>query len=77
LLVDGPGVPDHDPFIRYPALPYFFERLSPDHCIIFDDIRRKNEKVILSEWEKSYDIHFQIRGDYAIRLSGQYFVPYL
>lgn len=70
LVVDGP--PAHapgDPHARYPALPYFRDRLAGDFTVILDDVRRRGELEIVKRWEAELGIEFERRfanGSFAI-----------
>jgi predicted O-methyltransferase YrrM len=54
LVVDGPPS-SYKNTIRYPALPFFFERLSDRAIVVLDDAARPGEKEIVSQWMASYD----------------------
>lgn len=77
LFVDGP--PAHAPsqqHARYPALPYFIDRLGTRFCVILDDISRRGEHEIVQAWADQYDMAFEERilhGDYAICTRGDAF----
>lgn len=61
LLVDGP--PAFEPEIalaRYPALPALIERLAPGGVVILDDIDRGGEQQILRDWEREFDLRFEV-----------------
>ena len=60
LLIDGPPTllrPD----IRYPALPFFWKRLSPGAIVLLDDAARPAERMIAKTWQKNFP---QARYDY-------------
>jgi Methyltransferase domain len=62
LLVDGP--PAFEPgagLSRYPALPAFAERLTPDAVVVLDDIDRRGELGVLHAWEHDTDFRFELR----------------
>lgn len=53
LVIDGP--PGHvQRMARYPALPFFFDRLSDHAIVLLDDASRKDEKIIVEKWLKEY-----------------------
>ena len=55
LTVDGPpqwGNPSS--MVRYPALPVFYERLTPGAAILMDDADRADEQAILTRWQKEF-----------------------
>lgn len=59
LIVDGP--PGNTClFARYPALPAFFDRLSPNAEVWMDDANRQEEKDITEEWAKRYGFEMEI-----------------
>ena len=53
LIVDGPQSTTGQE--RYPALPYFFEKLNTDSYAVFlDDASRKGEKEVLKKWSDEF-----------------------
>ena len=53
MIIDGP--PGHlCKCARYPALPYFFERLDNNACILLDDANRTDEKEMIDKWIQDY-----------------------
>jgi len=60
LVVDGP-VAEHEPHIRYPALPYFYESLHERATVIVDDIDRLGEQQIVKRWEDELGLSFERR----------------
>ncbi|MCA9894289.1 MAG: class I SAM-dependent methyltransferase [Anaerolineae bacterium] len=51
LTVDGPpqwGNPA--PMARYPALPYFYDRLNDNATVLVDDTNRSNENKMVARW---------------------------
>lgn len=54
VIVDGPGYLEQK-LARYPALPILFKYLSDKATIILDDADRKDEKEIVSLWEKEFN----------------------
>jgi predicted O-methyltransferase YrrM len=50
LVVDGPPVTTENEMIRYPAVPCFFERLSPNAVVLLDDAARPGEAEIVRRW---------------------------
>jgi predicted O-methyltransferase YrrM len=60
LLIDGPPrLLRLD--IRYPALPFFWERLSPGAIVLLDDAARPSERAIAKTWQQNFP---QARYDY-------------
>jgi predicted O-methyltransferase YrrM len=53
LVVDGPPG-NLGPRMRYPALPLLYTRLSPHAIIIVDDVRREDEREIITDWLAKY-----------------------
>jgi hypothetical protein len=53
LVVDGPPT-DTDPEIRFPALPAFWDQLSPSAMLLLDDASREGEKRIAQQWREEY-----------------------
>jgi len=53
LIVDGPPVKTASS-ARYPALPFFMERLAEDAIVIMDDGSRNDEKIICQDWLKMF-----------------------
>jgi predicted O-methyltransferase YrrM len=53
LVVDGPPATD-DPQARFPALPYFWERLREGATVILDDASRAGETEVLTRWQQQY-----------------------
>jgi len=62
LLVDGP--PALTPTIRYPALPFFWDRMQIGGQIILDDAKREGEGLILNRWQKEFSISEMICLDH-------------
>jgi predicted O-methyltransferase YrrM len=61
LLVDGP--PAFEPEIelaRYPALPALIDRLAPGAVVVLDDIDRSGERRILEDWEREFELRFEV-----------------
>jgi hypothetical protein len=53
LLIDGPPrLLRLD--IRYPALPFFWARLSPGAIVLLDDAARASEQGIAKTWQQNY-----------------------
>lgn len=58
LTVDGPpqwGNPA--PMARYPALPFFYDRLKDNATILVDDTNRSNENKMVARWLHEYAVH--------------------
>ncbi|MCU0498524.1 MAG: class I SAM-dependent methyltransferase [Anaerolineae bacterium] len=51
LVVDGPAQQDNPQrYVRYPAMPYLFERLRPGGLILLDDADRADEQHLITRW---------------------------
>jgi predicted O-methyltransferase YrrM len=74
LVVDGPPAHESkDPHARYPALPYFHDRLAQDFTVVLDDVRRRGELDITARWESEFGLRFERRfenGSIAIAHAG-------
>jgi predicted O-methyltransferase YrrM len=53
LVVDGPPTAMGTE-IRYPALPFFFERLTPNAVVLLDDAARPGETEIVKRWLEEF-----------------------
>ncbi|HOL72554.1 MAG TPA: class I SAM-dependent methyltransferase [Bryobacteraceae bacterium] len=53
LVVDGPPASVQE-MARFPALPLFFEKLSPGAVILVDDASRPDESEMLRLWQERY-----------------------
>jgi len=53
LLVDGPPTALRAD-IRQPALPFFWERLSPGAIVLLDDAARPGERAIANAWRRQF-----------------------
>jgi predicted O-methyltransferase YrrM len=63
LIVDGP--PATAPYARtarYPAVPYFKDRLASDWTIILDDVHRRGEYEIAQRWARELSVPFEYRS---------------
>lgn len=59
LFVDGPPAKKKGyEWSRYPALPYFKDRLSDDFAVIVDDADRKGEAFIVKKWQEKFKLEF-------------------
>jgi len=59
LFVDGPPAKEKgQEWSRYPALPYFYDRLSHNFSVIVDDADRKEEALIINKWQQKFPITF-------------------
>jgi len=74
LVIDGP--PAYDRRIRharYPAVPFFAERLR-EHCtVVLDDIGRLGEQQVADQWERELGVEFERRlvaGSIAVGRRG-------
>jgi hypothetical protein len=62
LLVDGPPAWSWQlRHARYPAVPFFRDRLADDFAVALDDINRLGEQQILARWEQDLGIQFERR----------------
>lgn len=70
VVVDGPPRNVQE-LARYPAVPLLYDLLSNRSCIIIDDGHRKDEKQIVSQWEKEYHLSSEFfnteKGVYILR----------
>jgi predicted O-methyltransferase YrrM len=55
LLVDACSETAQAP-ARYPAVPVFHGRMHDGSIILVDDVRREDQKQVLSMWEKEFDL---------------------
>ena len=53
LLIDGPPTALRAD-IRYPALPYFWRRLSPGAIVLMDDAARPAERAMAEVWQQHF-----------------------
>lgn len=54
LIVDGP--PGHvQAMARFPALPFFFDKLADDAVIVLDDAARDDEKKVVEQWMRQFE----------------------
>jgi len=67
LFIDGPPANDgKNPYSRFPAVPFFFDRLDEDATVILDDSTRQAERRIAERWNKSYGLSLKqsiLKGD--------------
>ena len=73
LVVDGPAaLAPGRALVRYPALPYFNEKLTPGATVVLDDISRPGEQQILARWRSEFGREFEVRplSDIAISRGG-------
>jgi predicted O-methyltransferase YrrM len=73
LVVDGPAaLAPGRALVRYPALPYFHEKLAPGATVVLDDISRPGEQQILARWRSEFGREFEVRplSDIAISRGG-------
>jgi hypothetical protein len=49
---------------RYPALPHFAPKLTPDATVILDDVHRPGEQEIVERWEREHGRRFERRIGY-------------
>ncbi|WP_311066011.1 class I SAM-dependent methyltransferase [Halomonas sp. DWK9] len=58
LLVDGP--PGNTcQYARYPAVPAFIDRLSPNAQVWMDDANRQDEKDVCEHWAENYGFNLE------------------
>lgn len=70
LVVDGPAAcAPGRALARYPALPFFNEKLAPGATVVLDDISRPGEQEILARWRSEFGREFEIRRHSDIALS--------
>lgn len=63
LIVDGPpAYADGHELARWPALPAFLDRLTPDSVVVLDDIDRDGEQAVLARWEHATAFRFEQRS---------------
>lgn len=74
LFVDGPPANKKGlELSRYPALPYFKNKLSDHSLIVLDDADRKGEEQIALRWAKEENLKFKrsiLSGNIYIGLKG-------
>jgi len=58
LFIDGPPTALRRD-IRYPALPFFWERLAPGATVLLDDADRRAERAIARRWQRRYVARFE------------------
>lgn len=62
LVVDGPPAHTNSTrHARYPAVPFFRDRLGGDAGVVLDDVDRPGEREILGRWEEELGIPFERR----------------
>jgi hypothetical protein len=63
LIVDGPPAYARGyAKARLPALPYFFDKLSPSCSVFLDDADRKGEKEVIKSWKREFGMSFSPVG---------------
>lgn len=72
ILVDGP-FGGSTPFARYSAVPYLKNYITHKTSIYLDDIQRKDEEEILSQWNKSLGFDVKVIERYACLNNTQNF----
>lgn len=74
LFVDGPVAnKKHLKHSRYPAVPFFFDRLDDTYKIVIDDGSRNGEIDIMKRWNKDLGLNFKLEimnGDISIASKG-------
>jgi len=53
LVVDGPPT-DTCHLARFPAVPFFYEKLSQTGIVLLDDAARVDEAEAVNRWTKGY-----------------------
>jgi hypothetical protein len=53
LVVDGPPAPIAAD-IRYPSLPYFWNRLNAGGYVLLDDANREAERILIERWRATF-----------------------
>jgi hypothetical protein len=53
LVVDGPPTPIAAD-IRYPSVPFFWDRLNAGACVLLDDTNREGERLIVERWRAEF-----------------------
>lgn len=75
LIVDGPPAGQGAAALaRYPAIPFFKEKLAANVSIYLDDAIRKGEEEIANKWALQLGIRFDFRldnGGYAVGSRGK------
>jgi predicted O-methyltransferase YrrM len=70
LVVDGPTAwISGSELARYPALPYFYEKLAPDATIALDDSFRRGERQIIARWRNEFGRDFEARPGSRLAVS--------
>lgn len=79
VLVDGPPAYQADiQFSRYPALPYFKNKLGPSFSFYLDDAARAGETEILKRWHKSVEIKpLYLSSSFAVLTKDLPFYPFI
>lgn len=62
LLVDGPPAATGDQ-ARYPAMPFFGNRMSDGGVVVLDDTDREDEQRVLRRWEESFRLESLLGGE--------------
>jgi hypothetical protein len=53
LFIDGPKTRNGQ-LVRYPALPFFYERLSDHASVVLDDAKRAEERETIRRWAEEF-----------------------
>ncbi|MEJ2009203.1 MAG: hypothetical protein P8Z30_13790 [Acidobacteriota bacterium] len=76
MIIDGPpGNIGRN--ARFPAIPVFSNRLSPEAIVLLDDGKRPDESETVLQWEKEYpDLHseylpFLEKGAFILKRSNR------
>jgi hypothetical protein len=54
LVIDGPRQWGKKQLMRYPALPFFYDRLSEHTTVVLDDANRAEEKETIRRWREEF-----------------------
>jgi hypothetical protein len=77
LFVDGPPANDgRNPYSRFPAVPFFYDRLDENATIILDDSCRKAERRIAARWNRTYGLRLKqsiLKGDIFLHTRNNQF----
>ncbi|UXX81112.1 class I SAM-dependent methyltransferase [Reichenbachiella carrageenanivorans] len=71
-IVDGP-VGNSSPFARYGAIPFLKEIFAERYSVFLDDADRKEELIIVNQWEKLLNVSVQDYNRYKVFTTDQQF----
>src|SRR5699024_11784820 len=77
IIVDGPPAWKKEiERSRYPALEFIMNKLDIEYCFFLDDANRSGEQWIIQEWQRLYNIKFNmISASMAYYSNRQTFHP--